>query len=89
VRSLGRFLAITPYDWRTALRKDLSTLTGLCLGLLLVPLWRILCLQGLDAAWAAAPSAALGAGLVLGLYGLLHQLKKRRLFFYLPDSSSG
>ncbi len=82
-----RLITTAPYDWRTAIRKDLSTLTGLALGLTLMPVWRILCLQGAQAALARAPVALGGAGLVLVLYGVLHQLKKRRLLFYLPDSS--
>ena len=84
---LARLIATTPYDWRTAIRKDLSTLTGLSLGLILLPVWRTLWMEGAEAAQARAPGALVGSGLVLGVYWALHQLKKRRLLFYLPDSS--
>ena len=84
---LARLMAAAPYDWRTAIRKELSTLTGLSLGLILLPVWRTLFLEGRQAALARAPGALAGAGLVLSAYAALHQLKKRRLLFYLPDSS--
>ncbi len=87
LRGLWRLMAATPYDWRTALRKDLSTLAGLSLGLILMPMWRILCLKGRQAALAHAPRALAEVGVVLGLYVVLHWLKKHRLLFYLPESS--
>ena len=88
IPQLCRLMATTPYDWRTALRKDLSTVTGLSLGLIVVPLWRTWRLEGVPAARAQASAALIGASVVLGLYWGLHQLKKRRLLFYLPDSPS-
>lgn len=69
------------YDWRRAVRKDLSTIMGLLIGLLYVPVWRAYFLRGFDAAQTAAVRAfilSLGAAV---LYGLLLYLKKRKRFF--------
>ena len=64
------------YNWKRALRQDLSTLVGLLLSLSLLPLWRTFFLRGFDAAKAEAPWAAALALLVLLGYGILHRLKK-------------
>ena len=72
------------YDWRRATRKDLGTLTGVLLGLILLPVWRTYFLLGLNAAKTQARGALLAAAGVLFGYWLLHALKKRRRLFYTP-----
>ena len=72
------------YDWRRAVRKELSTLAGLGMGLTLLPLWRTYWLEGWHAATAAAPLHLGAALLVLALYGVGVYLKKQRIFLYRP-----
>jgi protein-S-isoprenylcysteine O-methyltransferase Ste14 len=50
-------LAGTRFDWRRTLKKDLGTITGLTIGLILMPLWRSYFLYG----WSAVEDAAGGA----------------------------
>ena len=73
------------YNWRRAVRQDLSTLLMVSMSLILLPVWRSYFLQGSAAVGAAAPRAlaiALGVGLV---YAVLVYLKKTRRFFYEPN----
>ena len=85
-KGLRRTLAGTKYDWRRAIRKDLSTIAGLLVGLICLLVWRTFFLEGFRAA-KANMRTALGLILtVLVLYGVLHFLKKRKLFFYLPSN---
>lgn len=84
LRGIRQTFAQATYDWRRAIRKDLSTITGLLLGLACLPLWRTYFLEGFAAAKAKAPVVLALVGAVLISYFLLHRLKKRRLFFYLP-----
>jgi len=84
LRGFRRTLAGAEYHWRRAIRKDLSTITGLLLGLICLPVWRVLCLDGSQAALARAPRTIGLVAAVLALYSALHALKKRRLFFYVP-----
>ena len=86
VRGLRRsFVGIT-YDWRRAVRKDLSTIAGILIGLILFPVWRTYFLEGFEAAKAKTPTA-LGLVLtVLVLYGLLHHVKKHTRLLYLPPT---
>ena len=84
-RGWGAAFAGIRYDWRRAIRKDLSTLAGLLTGLILLPLWRIFFLQGRAAAMAAAPRALAMEAAMLGLFWWAVWLKKRRRFFYAPD----
>ena len=88
-RGIRQTFGNATYDWRRAIRKDLSTMTGLLLGLACLPLWRIYFLNGFHAAKAQAPVTLALAAAVLTLYVILHQLKKRRVFFYLPSELSG
>lgn len=88
LRGRGHTFAGVEYHWRRAVRKDLSTITGLLLGLMCLPLWRTYVLEGFEAAKAKAPTT-LGLVLaVLFLYGLLCHLKKHKLFFYTPAELS-
>ena len=65
------------YNWKRALRQDLSTIIGLSFGLALLPFWRLMFLQGFDAAKQAAPLALLQSAVILAVYGALHRMKKR------------
>ncbi len=79
LRNIPRAFANTRYNWKRSLRQDLSTITALCLGLVLFPLWRIFFLAGFDAAKAAAPLAVARSASVLALYGWFVWLKSRKL----------
>ena len=82
LRRAAAVLAGRPYDWRKAIRKDLSTITGLLTGLILLPVWRAVGFDG----WAAtAPRLARALAwelAVLAGYGVLVYVKKRRWVFY-------
>ena len=74
---LGGFSGMR-YNWKQALRQDLSTLVGLLLGLSLFPLWRTFFLQGFDAAKTEALRAfGLALAVLIG-YGIVYRLKKQR-----------
>ena len=82
LREVPRALFGKRYDWRSAIRQDLSTMAALFSGFITLPAWRLYWLYGWDAAKMAAPkalAALLGVGM---LYGFLAYLKKRRLLFY-------
>ena len=81
-RQLPRALAGMRYDWKRAVRKELSTLTGLLIGLILLPVWRTSWLKGWAAAAAAAPGAIVAVIGVLMLFGLSVYLKTRKQVFY-------
>ena len=85
---LRHTLAGTEYHWRRAIRKDLSTITGLLLGLIGLPIWRTYFLHGVEAAKALMPITLVQMATVLLLYGALVILKRNRLFFYLPTHLS-
>ena len=86
LRGLGRTIRGMDYHWRRAIRKDLSTITGLLLGMIVFSVWRSYFLQGAQAAKARIPEAAILAGIVLAAYVTLHTLKKHRIFFYVPTN---
>jgi protein-S-isoprenylcysteine O-methyltransferase Ste14 len=70
------------YNLRRALRHDLATITGLVIGLIALPVWRIYFLDGLPAARTAAVRA-LGLSCGVGLlYAVLLHLKRRKRLFY-------
>jgi protein-S-isoprenylcysteine O-methyltransferase Ste14 len=77
----GEAFAGMRFDWRKSIRKDLGTIVGLTIGLILLPVWRAYFLHGWEATHAAAIRAlwlSLGIGVI---YLLLLNLKKRdRLF---------
>ncbi len=88
LKGLGQTFASTTYDWRRAIRKELSTITGLLIALICWPIWRTYFLEGFEAAKAKAPVTLELVLVALVLFGLLVYLKKRRIFFYVPDPSS-
>ncbi len=68
------------YDWKRAIKQDLSTIMGVLIGLVLLPFWRTLFLGGRHAAINDLPvtlTLALGVG---ALYAVLHAMKKRGKF---------
>lgn len=69
------------FDWRRSITKDLSTLAGLTIGLILVPVWRSYFLH--DA--AATRTTAIRAGLLLlainAIYLVLLRLKRSNRLF--------
>ena len=75
-------LAGLRYNWRRAVRKDLSTLAGLAFGLLGLPLWRAYRLEGWVAAKAEAPRTLAALAVVGLLYAGLARLKRQRKFLY-------
>lgn len=82
LRRLGSVLAGGRYEWRRAVRKELSTMAGLFTGLVLLPVWRTFFLKGFDAAKQAAPRAVALELLVLVTFGVLVYFKQQRRFFY-------
>ncbi|HEV8341360.1 MAG TPA: isoprenylcysteine carboxylmethyltransferase family protein [Candidatus Binatia bacterium] len=70
------------YNGRLALRHDLSTITGLAIGFIALPVWRTYFLEGLPAARTVAVRALVLSSTVGLLYALLLYLKKRKRFFY-------
>lgn len=82
LRRIPRAFAGMRYDWRSSVRKELSTMAGLASALILLPLWRTFFLRGWDTAYSQAP-ARLGWWLgAIALYGLSVYLKHRRWLFY-------
>lgn len=66
------------YNGMLALRHDLSTITGLTMGLIALPVWRAYFLEGLPAAQTAAVRALVLSSAVGLLFALLSYLKKRK-----------
>ena len=83
---IGPALSGLSYDWRQAIRKELSTMAGLFTGIVLLPLLRTYFLEGLEAARAQAPRAGMLELSGLAVYGLLVYLKRKRRLFYAPPN---
>lgn len=81
-RNVERAFANMRYDWRPAVRKELSTITGLLTALILLPVWRVWFLHGVEAAKARVLRACLAEGVLLLVFWGLVQLKRARLVFY-------
>ena len=77
LRGAYQLFAKTRYNWKRALRQDLSTIVGLLMGLTLIPLWRAYFLQGFAAAKALVLRTLILSLAVLSFYVLVHSLKKR------------
>lgn len=88
-RNVRSALAGHPYDWRCAVRKELSTIAGLLSGLILFPAWRTLLLDGVTAAQRQMLRVVILETIVLVLYGLLVSLKRQRRVFYTPTDAPG
>ena len=78
LRGIRRTFAGMPYQWKRALRQDLSTITALLLGLACLPLWRLYFLHGFNAAKAAAPATALQALGAVSFFVVVLALKKSK-----------
>lgn len=70
------------YNGRLAFRHDLSTITGLAIGFIALPVWRTYFLEGLSEARTVAVRALVLSSTVSLLYALLLYLKRRKRFFY-------
>jgi len=69
------------FDWRRSIKKDLGTVVGLIIGLIMLPVWRAYFLYGLEATKAAAMRALWLTLGITALYLFLLKLKKSdRLF---------
>jgi protein-S-isoprenylcysteine O-methyltransferase Ste14 len=82
VGAISRSFAGMRFDWKRSLRRDMGTVVGLTMGLILVPVWRTYFLEG----WAAAQAVGVKA-LALStagglLYALLVFFKRRKLFIF-------
>ena len=69
------------FDWRKSIKKDLGTVVGLTIGLILLPVWRAYFLYGVEATKGAAMRALWLTLGVTAVYLILLKLKKSdRLF---------
>jgi hypothetical protein len=75
------------FDWRKSIKKDLGTVVGLTIGLILLPVWRTYFLHGLEATEAAAMRALWLTLGVTALYLFLLKLKKSDRLFKTPTTS--
>jgi protein-S-isoprenylcysteine O-methyltransferase Ste14 len=69
------------FDWRRSIKKDLGTVVGLTIGLILIPVWRTYFLDGLEATKIAAMWALWLTLGVTALYLFLLKLKKSNRLF--------
>ena len=69
-------------DWKTSIKKDLGTVVGLAIGLLLIPVWRTYFHAGWDAAVSAGMTSFAIACTCGFSYALLLYLKKRKRFIF-------
>jgi hypothetical protein len=69
------------FDWRRSLKKDLGTLTGLTIGLILMPVWRSYFLDGWSAVEDAAGRALRLTLAITAIYLFLLRLKKSSRLF--------
>lgn len=80
VPALSRFreaFAGMRFDWRKSIKKDLGTVVGLTIGLILMPVWRAYFLYGREATEIAAMRALWLILSIGALYLVLLKLKKR------------
>jgi protein-S-isoprenylcysteine O-methyltransferase Ste14 len=69
------------FDWRKSIKKDLGTVVGLTIGLILMPVWRAYFLYGMEATQVAAVRALWLTLGIAALYLFLLKLKRSdRLF---------
>ncbi len=79
LRGFGETLRSGRYNWKRAIRQDLSTLTGTCAAVAMVPFWRVLWLDGTNAFVALLPRVAVSAAIIGLGYATLHEFKHRQL----------
>jgi protein-S-isoprenylcysteine O-methyltransferase Ste14 len=76
LRGIASLISNTRYDWKRALRQELSTVMGLLIGLIYMPVLRTYFLEGRAAAEAAAWKATIAAAGLSIFYFFLLYLKK-------------
>ena len=81
-RGLFRTMSSGTYDWRKAVRHDLSTIAWVSIVLAAIPLWRAYFLGGPEAASGLLLPTVGAEGGILCLYAALVYFKRRKLFFY-------
>jgi protein-S-isoprenylcysteine O-methyltransferase Ste14 len=91
-KSVNRYLPALPrareafagmrFDWRKSLKKDLGTVVGLIIGLIVIPVWRAYFLYGVDASRSAAFHALGWTLAITALYLFLLKLKKSDRLFH-------
>lgn len=69
------------FDWRKSIKKDLGTVVGLTIGLILLPVWRAFFLYGFEETRIATIRALLLTLGVTALYLFLLKLKRRNRLF--------
>jgi protein-S-isoprenylcysteine O-methyltransferase Ste14 len=74
------------FDWRKSIKKDLGTVVGLTIGLILLPVWRAYFLHGMEATQVAAMRALWLTLGVVALYLVLLKLKKTDRLFKTPST---
>jgi protein-S-isoprenylcysteine O-methyltransferase Ste14 len=82
LRAIQQSFSGMRFDWKRTVSRDMGTVIGLSIGLILVPAWRTYFLEGWDAAKTAGVRSfaiACAGGL---FYALLVYLKKRKLFIF-------
>ena len=79
--SLRRAFVGMRFDWRKSIKKDLGTVVGLAIGLILIPVWREYFLYGPETTKVTAMRAFWLILAVVALYVILRRYKKgARLF---------
>lgn len=84
--AIQRSFAGMRFDWKRSVKRDMGTVVGLTMGLILVPVWRTYFLEGLAAAKTTGVKSLAWAGAGGLLYALLIYLKKRKLFIFRSTS---
>jgi protein-S-isoprenylcysteine O-methyltransferase Ste14 len=81
LKKIPEAFAGTCFDWRRSLKKDLGTITGLTIGLILIPVWRSYFLHGWSAVEDAAGNALRLTLAITAIYLFLLRLKKTNQLF--------
>lgn len=82
VRLINEAFSSMSFNGMSALRHDLSTVAGLTIGLIALPVWRSYFLEDASATQTAAARALVLACTVGLLYALLSYLKNHKRLFY-------
>jgi hypothetical protein len=81
LKKIPEAFAGTRFDWRRSLKKDLGTLTGLTIGLILTPVWRSYFLDGWNAVETSAHGALKLTLAITAIYLFLLRFKKSNQLF--------